>query len=71
MTVTMLAAAGVAAGTGAIYFVGVAVCAAVLLYENVVVARGGEDRIKLAFGVANGVLAVVYFAFVVAEVAFS
>ena len=71
VTVVFLAAAGVAAGTGAIYFVGVAVCAAVLLYENAVVARGGEDRIKMAFGVANGVLAIVYFAFVVAEVAFS
>ena len=71
VTVVFLAAAGVTAGTGAIYFVGVAVCAAVLLYENAVVARGGEDRIKMAFGVANGVLAIVYFAFVVAEVAFS
>ena len=70
-TVVMLAAAGIAAGTGAIYFAGVAVCATVLLYENVVVAGGGEDRIKMAFGVANGVLAVVYFAFVVAEVTFS
>ncbi len=70
-TVAFLAAAGVAVGTGAIYFVGVAVCAGVLLYENAVVAQGGEDRIKMAFGVANGVLAIVYFAFVVAEVAFS
>lgn len=70
-TVALLAAAGVAAGTGAVYFVGVAVCAAVLLYENAVVAGGGEDRIKTAFGVANGVLAVVFFAFVAVEVAFS
>jgi len=70
-TVALLAAAGFAAGTGAVYFVGVAICAAVLLYENVVVAGGGEDRIKMAFGVANGVLAVVFFAFAAAEVAFS
>lgn len=70
-TVALLAAAGVSVGTGAVYFVGVAVCAAVLLYENVVVAQGGEDRIKMAFGVANGVLAVVFVAFVAAEVAFS
>jgi 4-hydroxybenzoate polyprenyltransferase len=70
-TVALLAAAGAVLDVGAIYFVGVAVCAAVLLYENVAVARGGEDRIKMAFGVANGVLAVVYFAFVVLEVAFS
>ena len=70
-TVALLAAAGFAAGTGAVYFAGVAVCAAVLLYENVVVSGGGEDRIKVAFGVANGVLAVVFFALVAAEVAFS
>jgi 4-hydroxybenzoate polyprenyltransferase len=70
-TTAFLVAAGIAAGTGAIYFVGVAVCAVVLIYENVVVADGSPDRIKAAFGVANGVLAVVYFAFVVADVAFS
>jgi 4-hydroxybenzoate polyprenyltransferase len=70
-TVVLLAAAGAVLDVGAIYFVGVAVCAAVLLYEHVAVTRGGEDRIKMAFGVANGVLAVVYFAFVVLEVAFS
>ena len=70
-TVALLAAAGVAAGVGAVYFVGVAVCAAVLVYENAVVADGSPDRVKAAFGVANGVLAVVFFGFVLAEVAFS
>lgn len=70
-TVALLIAAGIAAGAGAVYFVGVAVCAAVLVYENVVVTDGGDDQIKTAFGVANGVLAVVFFAFVLAEVAFS
>lgn len=70
-TVAFLVAAGIAAGTGAVYFVGVAVCAAVLVYENIVVADGSPDRVKRAFGVANGVLAVVFFAFVLAEVAFS
>lgn len=70
-TTALLILAGIAAGAGAVYFVGAAVCAAVLVYENVVVADGSPDRIKAAFGVANGVLAVVFFAFVVAEVAFS
>ena len=70
-TTALLILAGIAAGAGAVYFVGTAVCAAVLVYENVVVADGSPDRIKAAFGVANGVLAVVFFAFVVAEVAFS
>ena len=70
-TSAFLVAAGIAAGAGAVYFAGVAVCAAVLIYENVVVTDGSPDRIKAAFGVANGVLAVVFFAFVLAEVAFS
>ncbi len=70
-TTALLILAGIAAGAGAVYFVGTAVCAAVLVYENVVVADGSPDRIRAAFGVANGVLAVVFFAFVVAEVAFS
>ena len=70
-TVLLLAAAGVAAGAGPVYQAGVAVCAAVLAYENVLVAKGGEDRLKAAFGVANGVLSIVYFGFVVLAVAFS
>lgn len=70
-TVAFLIAAGIAVDAGAVYFVGVAVCAAVLVYENVVVTGGSDDQIKAAFGVANGVLAVVFFAFVLAEVAFS
>jgi 4-hydroxybenzoate polyprenyltransferase len=70
-TVACLVAAGLAAGVGVVYFVGVAVCAGVLVYENAVVAGGSTDRIKVAFGVANGVLAILFSAFVVAEVAFS
>lgn len=70
-TVTLLAATGLAVSAGPVYFAGVAVCAVVLAYENVVVRGGGEDRIKMAFGVANGVLAVLFFVFVAAEVAFS
>jgi len=70
-TVVLLALAGAALDAGWPYFAGVAVCAAVLLAENVLVARGGEQRLKAAFGVANGVLAIVYFAFVVLEVTVS
>ena len=70
-TVAFLIATGIAAGVGVVYFVGVAVCAAVLVYENVVVTDGTDDQITTAFGVANGVLAVVFFAFVLAEVTFS
>lgn len=70
-TVVLLAWAGAALDAAWPYFAGVVVCAVVLLAENVLVARGGEQRLKAAFGVANGVLAIVYFAFVVLEVTVS
>lgn len=66
--IALLAAAGLAAGAGGWYLAGVAVCAAVLLYENVSVRPGDTARIQAAFGTANMVMAVVYIAFVIAEV---
>jgi 4-hydroxybenzoate polyprenyltransferase len=72
LAVALLVGAGLAAGAGAVYMLGVAACAAVLLYENAVVA-GGDDpgRVQAAFGSANGVLALVFFAFTLAEVTLS
>jgi 4-hydroxybenzoate polyprenyltransferase len=67
-TVLLLVAAGLAVGAGLIYFAGVAICAAILLIENRSVVRGGDERVMTAFGVANGVLALVFFGFVLAEV---
>jgi 4-hydroxybenzoate polyprenyltransferase len=66
--VGLLVAAGAAAGAGALYALGVAACAAVLLYENAIVAPGRPDRVQAAFGTANGVLALVFLVFVLAEV---
>ena len=70
-TVVLLAATGLVVDAGPIYFVGVAVIAAVLASENLAVRDGNPQRIVTAFGVANGVISLVYFAFVLAEVAFS
>jgi 4-hydroxybenzoate polyprenyltransferase len=70
-TVALLAGTGLAVDAGAVYFAGVAICAAVLVYENVVVREGSPRRIASAFGVANGVLSVLFFVFVAAEVALS
>lgn len=68
VAVAAMVIAGVLVDAGAWYFVGVAACAAILLVENVAV-RGGERRaVQLAFGVANGVVALVYFVFVLLEV---
>jgi len=68
LAVVCLVVAGVLAGSGAIYFVGVAVCALVLLIENIVVSPDDQARIQAAFGTANGVLALVYIAFVILDV---
>jgi 4-hydroxybenzoate polyprenyltransferase len=66
--IALLAGAGAAAGAGAVYFLGVAACAAVLAWENAIVAPGDPGRVQAAFGTANGVLALVFLAFVLAEV---
>jgi 4-hydroxybenzoate polyprenyltransferase len=64
----LLAGAGVSAGAGAVYLVGVGACALVLLYENAIVSRGDLARVPAAFAQSNGLLAVVFLAFVLAEV---
>jgi 4-hydroxybenzoate polyprenyltransferase len=69
--IALLVAAGVAAGAGVVYLLGVAACAAVLLYENAIVSPRDPARIQAAFGTANGVLAMIFVAFVIAEVALS
>jgi 4-hydroxybenzoate polyprenyltransferase len=69
--VALLAATGVAAGTGWIYYAGVAACALVLAYENVIVRPDDTSRVMAAFGTANGVLSLVFAAFVLAEVTLS
>jgi len=66
--VALLAAAGVAAGTGWVYFAGVAACAAVLVHENLTVDPADQSRIQAAFGRANAVLALLFIVFVVLEV---
>ena len=66
--VALLVGTGIAAGAGAIYMVGVGVCALVLLYENAIVASGDLERVPAAFAQSNGLLAMVFLAFVLAEV---
>ena len=66
--VALLAGAGVAADAGAWYMVGVAACAVVLLWENAIVRPGDTRRVQAAFAQSNGVLAIVFLAFTLAEV---
>jgi 4-hydroxybenzoate polyprenyltransferase len=66
--VALLVGAGVAAGAGTLYMVGVALCGAVLLVENVIVRPGDTRRVQVAFAQSNGLLALVFLVFVLAEV---
>ena len=66
--IALLVAAGAAAGAGAVYMTGVALCAVVLVYENVIVRPGDTTRVQAAFAQSNGLLAVVFLAFTLAEV---
>lgn len=66
--IALLAAGGLAAGAGVVYLAGVGLCALVLLYENAIVAGGDLAKVPAAFAQSNGALAIVYLAFVLAEV---
>jgi 4-hydroxybenzoate polyprenyltransferase len=68
-TVVLLAAVGGALHLGVVYWVGVAAVAALLLYEHTLVSPGDRRRLDAAFFTMNGVISVVFFAFVLAEVA--
>jgi 4-hydroxybenzoate polyprenyltransferase len=71
VAIILLAAAGVAAGAGIIYQVGVVACAVVLAYENATVDPKDEAKIQAAFGNANMLMATLFAVFVIAEVSFS
>lgn len=64
----LLVAAGAAAGSGPWYFVGVALCAGVLAVEAALVRPSDTRRIQVAFAQANGLLAVVFVAFVILDI---
>ncbi len=66
-TVTLLAAVGLGLGLGWLYWVGVAVVAVLLAYEHSLVSPADLRRLDAAFFTVNGVISVVFFAFVLAE----
>jgi 4-hydroxybenzoate polyprenyltransferase len=68
ISVAAMVAVGRLVDAGAWYAIGVAVCALILLWENIAVRGGDRRAVQIAFGVANGVVAFVYFAFVLIEV---
>jgi len=66
-TVAGLALAGIGAGAGLLYFAGVLVAAALLLYEHSLVKVDDFSRLDAAFFTMNGVISIVFFGFVFTE----
>jgi 4-hydroxybenzoate polyprenyltransferase len=67
LTVGLLAAVGAGVGAGWWYWLGVAMVALLLGYEHSLVRPGDLRRLDAAFFTVNGVISVVFLAFVVAE----
>jgi len=65
----LLVLAGIAASVTWPYYLGVAACAVILLWEHATVRPGDDARIQAAFGTANGVMSLVFLAGVIGEVA--
>jgi 4-hydroxybenzoate polyprenyltransferase len=68
-TVALLAAVGFGLHLGFFYWLGVASVAALLAYEHALVRPGDLRRLNAAFFTMNGVISLVFFVFVLAEVA--
>ncbi|HUQ18252.1 MAG TPA: UbiA-like polyprenyltransferase [Gemmatimonadaceae bacterium] len=66
-TVLALSGVGFAIGAHWIYGVGVAVATALLLYEHSLVRPGDLGRLDAAFFTMNGVISILFFAFVLTE----
>jgi 4-hydroxybenzoate polyprenyltransferase len=66
-TVALLAVAGLGLHVGALYWLGVAAVGALLAYEHSLVRPDDLRRLDAAFFTVNGVISVVFFAFVLAD----
>jgi 4-hydroxybenzoate polyprenyltransferase len=63
----LLVALVIVFGLGKLAFAGVAVVAVLLAYEHSLVSAGDLSRLNAAFFTMNGVIAVVFFVFVAAD----
>ena len=66
-TVVLLAAAGVGLDVSFFYWLGIVATAGLLVYEHSLVRPGDLRRLDAAFFTMNGVISVVFCAFVVAD----
>jgi 4-hydroxybenzoate polyprenyltransferase len=67
VTIGALLLVGAATGGGWLYMAGVVTAAALLLYEHTLVRHDDLSRLDAAFFTMNGVISVLFFAFVAAE----
>jgi 4-hydroxybenzoate polyprenyltransferase len=67
-TLALLVAAGLGLDVGLLYWIGVAVVAALLGYEHSLVRPGDLRRLDAAFFTVNGVISIVFFWFVLGDV---
>ena len=68
-TIACLVAAGLGLSVGVLYWIGVAVVAALLVYEHMLVRPGDLRRLDAAFFTMNGVISVAFAAFVILDAA--
>jgi 4-hydroxybenzoate polyprenyltransferase len=68
LTVLLLAAAGLGLDVGVFYWLGVLAVAALMLYEHLIVRPDDLSRLDAAFFTVNGVISVVFCAFVALDV---
>lgn len=66
-TIAALAIAGIGAGAGVLYFVGVLIAGLLLLYEHSLVKADDFTKLDAAFFTMNGVISIVFFGFVFTE----
>jgi 4-hydroxybenzoate polyprenyltransferase len=68
-TVALLAATALGVGAGVLHWLGIVAVAALLAYEHSLVRPGDLRRLNAAFFTVNGVISIVFFCFVLLDVA--
>jgi 4-hydroxybenzoate polyprenyltransferase len=63
LAVMLLALTGYVQGTSFVYYLGVAVCAMLLFYENWLMRKADLEKVGVAFMTMNGILSVVFLFF--------
>ncbi len=67
IAVFLLTLTGLTGDRGVIYFVGLAIVAVLLAYENAIVSEKDLSRVNTAFMTMNGIISVVYIAFLTVD----